>query len=94
MKKENKFLNTLRYLFLSLVFVTGLITIIGTGGCGGGSSSGGGGGGGGSTSLTTGEFTKTVTLASDSGWSSPFTTINCKIIHFISYPSSFRFTYS
>ena len=63
---------------MSICYVwIGLIAVIGTGGCGGGSSSGGGGGGDGSTSLATGEFTKTVTLASDSGWMSPFTTINC-----------------
>ena len=42
MKKENKLINVLQYLCLSLVFVIGLVAIIGTGGCGGGSSGGGG----------------------------------------------------
>jgi hypothetical protein len=73
MKKESKLIKILRYLCLSFVFVIGLVAIVGTGGCGGGSSSGGGGGSGdGSTSLATGEFTKTVTLASNIGWTSPF----------------------
>jgi hypothetical protein len=77
MKKKRQIFNTFRYLCLSFVFVIGLIAIIGTGGCGGGSSGGGGGGGGdGSTSLATGEFTKTVTLASSFGWSAPFSTAN------------------
>ncbi len=73
MKKENKLIKGLHYLCLSLVFVIGLVAIIGTGGCGGGSS-GGGGGGGGSTSLATGEFTKTVTLPGSSQWTAPFVT--------------------
>jgi hypothetical protein len=77
MKKESKIFKAFRYLFISFVFVIGLIAIIGTGGCGGGSSSGGGGGGSdGSTSLATGEFTKTVTLASNIGWTSPFRAAN------------------
>ena len=73
MKKESKLITGLRYLFLSLVFVIGLVAIIGTGGCGGGSSSGGGGGGG-STSLATGEFTKTAQLESDVDWYRHFNT--------------------
>ena len=76
-KKESKIFNTFRFLCLSLMFVLGLVAIIGTGGCGGSSSGGGGGGGegaGGSTSLTTGEFTKTVTLASADNWNGPFFT--------------------
>jgi len=65
MEKESKLIKGLHYLFLSFVFVIGLVAIIGTGGCGGGSS-GGGGGGDGSTSLATGGFTKTI--ADDNNW--------------------------
>ena len=72
MKKESSFFKAFHYLLISFVFMIGMVAIIGTGGCGGGSSSGGGGGGGGSTSLATGEFTKTGTLAGILGWMSPF----------------------
>ena len=57
MKNSSNMIKAFRYLCLSLVFVVGLVAIIGTGGCGGGSS-GGGGGGGGSTSLADGTFEK------------------------------------
>jgi len=71
MKNQGKMIKVLHYLCLSLVFVFGLVAIIGTGGCGGGSS-GGGGGGGGSTSLATGEFTKTIDPTDDINHSSDF----------------------
>ncbi|MCP4371878.1 MAG: hypothetical protein GY797_27740, partial [Deltaproteobacteria bacterium] len=71
MKKKSKTIKVLHYLCLSLVFVIGLVAIIGTGGCGGGSSSGGGGGGG-STSLATGGFTKTIDPTDDTSYSSTY----------------------
>ena len=76
MKNSSNMIKAFRYLCLSLVFVVGLVAIIGTGGCGGGSSGGGGGFvGGGSTSLADGTFEKY--FAPDSLFSSqggPFNT--------------------
>ena len=77
MNKQNKIKQVFHYCSLVSVIVLGLVSIIGPG-CGGGSSGGGGSGSNGSSStpLATGEFTKTVTLASNIGWTSPFLTDN------------------
>ena len=74
MKKENRIIKVVRYFSLLSVIGLGLVSIIGTGG--GGSGGGGSGSGGGTTPLATGEFTKTVTLASTADWSSPFSNID------------------
>ena len=75
MKKQKKIKQGFHYFSLLFVIGLGLVSIIGPG-CGGGSSGGSGGNGSSTTPLATGEFTKTLTLASNIGWTSPFRTDN------------------